>query len=75
VAAEAKHVRSRRLASDGRAPSHMRRHIQTFKLNLTYTVMEGDTHGLGGFGRILSHVAGHLLAAQLPSSPSRELDP
>ena len=25
----------------------MRRHIQTFKLNLTYTSVEGDAHGLG----------------------------
>jgi len=44
----------------------MGRHLQTFKLNLTYTVIQGDAHGLGGLGRVLGDVAGHLLGAQLP---------
>jgi hypothetical protein len=43
----------------------MRRHIQAFKLNLTYTVVEGDAQGLGALGRVLGHIAGHLLSRQL----------
>jgi hypothetical protein len=29
----------------------MGRHIQAFKLNLTYTVIQGDAEGLGALGR------------------------
>jgi hypothetical protein len=42
----------------------MRRHIQTLKLNLTYTVIQCDAQGLGVLGRVLGHIAGHLLGAQ-----------
>ena len=41
-------------------------HIQSFKLNLTYTVVEGDAQGLGALGRVLGDIAGHLLSRQLP---------
>jgi hypothetical protein len=44
----------------------MGRHFQTFKLNLTYTVIQGDAHGHAGVGRILGDVAGDPLGAQLP---------
>ena len=43
----------------------MRRQVQGFKLNLTYTVIEGDAQGLGGLGRVLGDIAGDLLSAQL----------
>jgi hypothetical protein len=44
----------------------MGRHIQTFKLNFTDTVVEGDTQSLGALGRVFGHIAGDLLGAQLP---------
>jgi hypothetical protein len=40
-------------------------HIQTFKLNLTYTLVEGDAESPGALGRILGDIAGHLLGRQL----------
>jgi hypothetical protein len=49
----------------------MGRHIQTFKLNLTYTVVEGDAQRLGALGRVLGHVPGHLLSRQLLVVASR----
>jgi hypothetical protein len=39
----------------------MGRQVQVIKLNLTYTVIQGDAQGLGALGRILGHIAGHLL--------------
>jgi len=30
------------------------RHIQTFKLNFTDTVIQGDAQGLGALGRVLA---------------------
>ena len=44
----------------------MRRHLQTFKLNLTYTMVEGDPEGLSGLRGVLGHIPGDLLSAQLP---------
>jgi len=40
-------------------------HIQTFKLNLTYTVVEGDAQGLGALGGVLGDIASDLLGRQL----------
>ena len=45
----------------------MGRHIQTFKLNLTYTLVESDAEGLGALGRILGDIASDLLGRQLPA--------
>jgi hypothetical protein len=77
-AAEAKHVRPLRqpqpvkrwpggqLKAGPDELGHMGRHLQAFKLNLTYTVIEGNAQGLGGLRRVLGHIACHLLGGQLP---------
>jgi hypothetical protein len=49
----------------------MGRHIQTFKLNLTYTAIQDDAQGLGALGRVLGDIAGHLLSRQLPGRHQR----
>jgi hypothetical protein len=70
VAAEAKHVRplpqpqprerwpGAQLPTGPDKLGDVSRHVQIFKLNLTYTVIQGDTQGLGALGCILGHIAG-----------------